>query len=97
MISRSEALSIAQAYIDRSEYTDTRRFVVTRVQERRRSWVIYYDSQKHVETGSLLDAIAGNGPLIVGKDTGQIAVAGTAAPLADRILEAENSLGFGTR
>jgi hypothetical protein len=97
MISRSEAVAIAQAHIDRAEYTDALRFVVTRVQERDHSWVVYYDSQRHVETGNPLDSIAGNGPLVVAKRTGEVAVAGTAAPLADRIMEAEHSLGFGTR
>ena len=94
MISRSEAVAIAQAHIDRPEYTTTLQLVVTQVQERDLSWVVYYDSREHVATGNLSDAIAGNGPVVVAKATGKVAVAGTAAPLADRIVEAENSLGF---
>jgi len=97
MISRSEAVAIAQAHIDRPRHAATLQFVVTQVQERDYSWVVYYDSRKHVETRNPLDSIAGNGPVVVAKDTGKVAVAGTAAPLVDRILEAEKSLGIGQR
>ena len=97
MISRDEEVAIAQGHIDRPSHAGALELVVTQVQERNASWVVYYDSRKHVETGDILDAIAGNGPVVVAKGTGRIAVAGTAAPLLDRIVEAEEVLGIKVR
>jgi len=94
MISRDEAVAIAQGHIDRPSHAGALELVVTQVEERSASWVVYYDSRKHVESGDFLDAIAGNGPVVVAKSTGRVAVAGTAAPLLDRIVEAEEALGI---
>jgi hypothetical protein len=44
-------------------------------------WVFFYDSRRHLESGSISDALAGNAPLIVSKRDGSVHVAGTAHPI----------------
>jgi hypothetical protein len=35
-------------------------------------WIFFYDSQRHIETGDVADAIAGGGPVVVLAATGEI-------------------------
>ncbi|MDX2241943.1 MAG: YrhB domain-containing protein [Leptolyngbyaceae cyanobacterium bins.302] len=53
--------------------------------ERNFGWVFFYDSSKHIETGELRDAIAGNAPIIVNKYDGSIHVTGTHKSVFDFI------------
>ncbi|CAM3193384.1 YrhB domain-containing protein [Vibrio neptunius] len=41
-------------------------------------WVFYYNTEKYIETGDFREALGGNAPLIVNKDTGDIVITGTA-------------------
>jgi len=41
-------------------------------------WVFYYDSAKFIETGDSREAIVGNAPLIINKQSGELVVTGTA-------------------
>jgi hypothetical protein len=41
-------------------------------------WVFHYDSADHIQTGEFRDALAGNAPLIVDRNSGQIVETGTA-------------------
>jgi len=54
-------------------------------------WVFFYDSRKHVEGGSIIDALAGNAPLIVSKRDGRVHVTGTAHPIEHYIHEFEQA------
>jgi hypothetical protein len=45
--------------------------------ERDFCWVFFYDSSRHIETGDLSDALAGNAPIIVNKHDGSLHVIGT--------------------
>ena len=74
MITRSTAMSIVERFLDdfTTRGSAVLRFVVTRLDERRDSWVAYYDSEKHQKSGNVVDAIAGNGPLVVSKRAGAI-------------------------
>jgi hypothetical protein len=40
--------------------------------ERDFGWVFFYDSSKHLATGALSDALAGNAPVIVNKHDGSL-------------------------
>lgn len=44
-------------------------------------WIFFYNSKEFFETGDSNFALAGNSPLIVDKETGQIHKTGTAQPL----------------
>ncbi|MBV9773515.1 MAG: hypothetical protein JO040_06170 [Gemmatimonadetes bacterium] len=41
-------------------------------------WVFFYDSARYLETGSISDALAGNAPVLVTADRGEVHVIGTA-------------------
>lgn len=49
--------------------------------ERGFGWVFFYDSAKHLETGKISDAIAGNAPIIVDRNDGSVHETGTAHPV----------------
>ena len=41
-------------------------------------WVFFYNSDKYIKTGEYRDAVAGNAPLILDKESKEIIVTGTA-------------------
>jgi len=41
-------------------------------------WVFFYDSAKFIETGDSREALVGNAPLIINKESGELVVTGTA-------------------
>ncbi|MFY1597039.1 YrhB domain-containing protein [Micromonospora sp. WMMD737] len=51
---------------------------ITHVEERPGCWIFYYQSVRYVQTGSFLDSVAGNAPILVDWNTGQPHVTGTA-------------------
>jgi hypothetical protein len=55
-------------------------------------WVFCYDNQRYVDTGDIEHAIAGNAPLIVDHEEGQIYLTGTAFPLEHFINEYRNGV-----
>lgn len=57
-------------------------------------WLFFYDSRRHVETGDIADAIAGNGPIVV-LASGEIHELGSrlAPDLEVRALEERLGLG----
>jgi hypothetical protein len=54
-------------------------------------WVFFYNSARFVTTGHPLDAVAGNGPLVVMRDTGEIVALGSGRPEEVEIAEFERS------
>lgn len=50
-------------------------------------WVFFYSSKKFIATGSIRDAIAGNSPIIVDKESGELLTTGTAYPIQHYIDE----------
>ena len=93
MISRTDAAAIVEAHLNTAYATGGIRFVVTRLDERPGSWVVYYDSEAHLESQSVLDHLAGNRPLVVSKATGNVAVVATPAVTEGGIAAAEAQLG----
>ncbi len=41
-------------------------------------WVFFYNSKRYLETKKILFALAGNGPVFVGKDSGEVTMLGSA-------------------
>ena len=54
--------------------------VLTGEQEESFGWVFFWDHRKHVETGDLAYAIAGNSPFLVLRESGEVTSLGTAYP-----------------
>jgi len=55
-------------------------------------WVFFYDSKRYLETGSINDALAGNGPVIVNKHDGNIEFYGSHKTVEEFISEHERKV-----
>lgn len=49
--------------------------------ERDFGWVFFYDSRRHIQSGNIRDALAGNAPVVVTRVDGRVHETGTALPL----------------
>lgn len=57
--------------------------------ERAFGWVFFYDSAKFRQTGQIDFAIAGNGPVFVNRQTGEVELHGSAKPVDAAVAEYE--------
>lgn len=48
-------------------------------------WVFFYNSARFLETRALRDALAGNGPLVVDRETGHVTTLPSALPVEESI------------
>jgi hypothetical protein len=55
-------------------------------------WIFYYDSKRSLETRDLTYAIAGNAPLLIKRDSGEVRVFGTAQPTEWYVEQYEQGL-----
>lgn len=94
MVTRARAEAIVLERINQPDphWPEKPRMVITRVEERELGWVVYYDSQRHHETGDFQDALAGNAPYLVAREDGSLWETGTAKPIEEHIREAEQRL-----
>lgn len=60
--------------------------------EKEFGWVFFWTSRPWHETGDFQHALAGNGPIIIGREDGSLYKCGTSPPLEDRIREQEEKL-----
>lgn len=83
MIDIKQAKELAEEYVNKGYYVKGDRLVVVDEEtiEKKYGWVFFFDSLKHLETGDDSYLIAGNAPLIVEKDDGNIHVLATIPPL----------------
>ena len=49
----------------------------------------FYQSGEYLRTGNGLDALAGNGPILINRATGAVGTAGTALPLEEYVKDFE--------
>ena len=83
-LTRAEAAAIASEYLK----TIGDEFVLLdhQTMERDFGWVFFYDSEAHLRSGAIRDAVAGNAPFVVMRATGEVRVTDTVHPL-DYYLE----------
>jgi hypothetical protein len=62
-------------------------YVITGDQEYPVGWVFFWDSRQHQESGDLPDALSGNAPILIDRDTGQVRTTGTALPVEEYVAE----------
>ena len=60
--------------------------------EKEWGWIFYYDSADHIRTGDDIYLLAGNAPIIVNKETGELFVTGTSWPIEKYIEDYETRL-----
>lgn len=98
MLTKEQARALVVAEIERPpkyNYRGTPRDLVVvdeHTIERTWGWVFFYNSKRYLETREFRDALAGNAPYIVNRQTGDLRVTGTAHPIEHYIAEYERSL-----
>jgi len=50
-------------------------------------WIFFYNSRAYIETGSFSHALAGNGPMVVDKESGAVYELVTARPVDEQLEE----------
>jgi len=73
-------------------WSDKPEMIVVHTDERPSGFVVYWTSRPWHETRDIRYAIAGNGPYLVCRIDGTLFETGTAAPIEDRIREAEHRM-----
>jgi hypothetical protein len=63
--------------------------MLDQIVERGLTVAFFYQSAEYVKTSNSLDALAGNGPILVNRATGAVGTAGTALPLEDYVKDFE--------
>ncbi|RYG90939.1 hypothetical protein EU803_13205 [Loktanella sp. IMCC34160] len=76
MISRSEAAQLVRNEIEGFDCV----LLEEPIAEGAFGWVFGYQSAKFIESGSFSDALFGNAPFLVERETGRLHVLGTARP-----------------
>lgn len=86
MIAFDEARSTVVAMLAEMEARAGTELMIDNRQTRSEQWcwVFFYNSRAYVEDGDEIEALAGNGPIVVEK-TGQIHTLGTALPVEDQL------------
>lgn len=80
MISEYDAYDIAHLKLSAMELDAGVALVLTEIREFNFGWVYFYTSERYLETGDISDALAGNAPFVVRRETGKVDVLGTAHP-----------------
>lgn len=83
MIDYDVAIEMAENYISGSEVPVR----LTRQGKFSEGWYFCFDSIAYLDTGNLSERLAGNGPFLIDKDTGELHVLGTSKPLAVYLSE----------
>ena len=88
-MTKSEAEHVAREYLKTKEPGAGCELVLVdqHTIERDFGWVFFYNAKRHVETGDIRDALAGNAPIVVTKADGRIHETGTAYPLEHYLKE----------
>jgi Immunity protein 35 len=86
MITEDEARRIGERDLDQSVRPDAGPdIVITGVLDYPGFWVVTYNTRAFVETGSFLEALAGNSPIIIDKVTGKSRFGNTAQPIEEQL------------
>lgn len=85
-INREDALRIAAEFVARAvEPGVGQPVVLTSIREFPQCWVVGFNTRAYWETRSIRHALAGGGPLIIDKASGEQTVALSALPLEDQV------------
>ena len=89
VMNKKEATKKIYQYINQpdSSWKDKPEMVITDTIEKEKALIFYYTSSKWLQTGSISDAIAGNGPLIISKANGKIFTIDTSNDIEKSIEE----------
>jgi hypothetical protein len=83
VITYSRALSQAAEYLRQSEIL----VQISLEGEFQEGWYFCYQSKEFLDTGGFSAQLAGNGPFLIDRDSGELVVLGTARPLEEYLNE----------
>ncbi len=89
MISREKARDLAMAKI-RSQWSvrdDEPSIADEATREEKSAWIFFYNSKRFHQTKEFSFRLAGNGPVIVDRESGEVAMLGTAGGIEHQIAE----------
>lgn len=90
MIDRHAAKAMALKYMDENFGREPELAIVDgEPSETAHAWVFFYNTRGYLESGDFSEALAGNGPILVNKMSGEIEAFGTAVPLDKLFAEYE--------
>ena len=93
MLTNSEAIKLVSENIQKmSPVEDPYVVNESKTVEKSFGWVFFYNSKKFLETGAIRDRLAGNGPVIVNRVTGEILFCGSNKPVEELIHDYERKL-----
>jgi len=85
----------AKAHVEQElNSEDLERVVITEVLEKPYGWVCFYQSARYMETGEESAQLAGNGPVVLMRETLQIHYLGSANHPDDELADFERRLGL---
>ena len=90
MLTLDEAYSLVEAELHEFDSDVDPVIVKDATQEYSWGWVVFYQSRKFLETNELRYALAGNAPLIVNRQTGDIEATGTALSVEEYVRDYES-------
>ncbi|TAN66342.1 MAG: hypothetical protein EPN17_14100 [Methylobacter sp.] len=94
MLSLQDAIAIVQRELENLQAPEGDAFVLDleHTIERPFGWVFFWGSALYARTGEIRHALAGNSPLIVNRETGEVVSTGTAFPVEYYLAQYEASL-----
>lgn len=92
MLTRDDAYSLVEAEFSKFDADADPVILKEATQEFSWGWVVFYQSQRHIESNDIRHSLAGNGPYIVNKYSGEIEITGTALPVEHYIREYESKI-----
>jgi len=81
VLTKDEARSIAREYLDALRSPVEVVILDEHTREEAFGWVFFYQSAAYLESNEVSDMLAGNAPLVVLRDSGELHVTGTALPV----------------
>src|SRR5258708_3959019 len=86
LVNQTQARQIAAEYLTQlSEEFRSGNWVLSVAEEYATAWAVGYQTRAFMETGSLSDRLAGNGPVVVPKSGGEPWMAWSGLPVADQL------------
>ena len=96
MISEEEAVEIATQFIAKAAIAVDGGVAISIPQTIRKpyGWIFFYNSRRYLETGDALEALGGNGPIVVEREGGRLHVLPSHSDPAVVIMEFEVANGL---
>ena len=93
-MTNDEAKQAALQYLMSAGVSEQIAFYDDLCQQKPYGWVLFYNTKRFVETGDILYAFGGNGPLVVMAETGEVIPSSSANEPEDGIREIERARGL---